>query len=156
LPDEILDANGNFEDVSPEEARRTKAFRRLEANMTTKALWLYVLRLLTERDMYGYEVRKAIRDQFKIRMATVTAYVVLYKLRGEKLVTTEKTVSTLRGRPDRKYYSITPKGEAVLTEAQKFVYDVYEHLFESSFEKNQQERLEPNQSSTKKAPTAPP
>jgi DNA-binding PadR family transcriptional regulator len=138
----MLDSDGRFGDFSSEEVRQTKAFRRLEANLTTKALWLYVLRLLTVRDMYGYEVRKAIRDEFKIRMATVTAYVVLYKLKQEKLVTTEKTASTLRGRPDRKYYSITPLGQAVLAEAKKFVSDVQERLFEVSFENNQQDLLE--------------
>lgn len=138
----MLDSDSPFGDFSPEEARQTKAFRRLEANLTTKALWVYVLRLLTVRDMYGYEVRKAIRDEFKIRMATVTAYVVLYKLKQEKLVTTEKTASTLRGRPDRKYYSITPMGQAVLTEAKKFVSDVHERLFEAPFEEREQDQLD--------------
>lgn len=138
----MLDSDSHFGEFSPEEARQTKAFRRLEANLTTKALWLYVLRLLTVRDMYGYEVRKAIRDEFKIRMATVTAYVVLYKLKQEKLVTTEKTASTLRGRPDRKYYSITPMGQAVLAEAKKFVSAVQERLFEVPFEKKEQAPLE--------------
>jgi len=143
LPDDIHDPNGAFEDVRPEEARRTKAFRRLEANLTTKALWLYVLRLLTTRDMYGYEVRKAIRNEYKIPMATVTAYVLLYKLAQEKLVSTEKSASAFRGRPDRKYYSITLKGRAVLDEAQEFVSKFYERLFESPLKDKQVE----NQSS---------
>jgi PadR family transcriptional regulator PadR len=151
LPDEQLDSDSPFEEISPEEARQTKAFRRLEANLTTKALWLYVLRLLTTRDMYGYEVRKAIRDEFKIRMATVTAYVVLYKLAQEKLVTTEKTASTFRGRPDRKYYSITPKGQTVLSEAKDFVSGVYERLFENSSSQEQQEALDSDQETKEKS-----
>ena len=124
------DSDDFLEDLSPEAARHTKAFRRLESNLTTKALWLYVLRLLMERDMYGYEVRKAIKEQYKIRMATVTAYVVLYKLAQEKLVTTEKSPSSFRGRPDRKYYSITQKGQKVLSEAQDFFLNVYNQVFD--------------------------
>ncbi|MFX0113074.1 MAG: PadR family transcriptional regulator [Candidatus Hodarchaeota archaeon] len=151
MPDEKPDPDGPFEEISPEEARETKAFRRLEANLTTKALWLYVLRLLTARDMYGYEVRKAIRDEFKIRMATVTAYVVLYKLAQEKLVTTEKTASTFRGRPDRKYYSITPKGQTVLSEAKNFVSGVYERLFETPNSEEQQKSLESDEKTKKKS-----
>ena len=59
--------------------------------------------------MYAYEITKTIQGKFGFTTATITVYVVLYKMRREGLIqiTEEKTVL---GKPERRYYQITEKG----------------------------------------------
>jgi PadR family transcriptional regulator PadR len=64
----------------------TKAMKRLISRTTRDNLWLYVLTLLKERDYFAYELRGAVRERFGVEMASVTAYVLLYKLRRDGLV----------------------------------------------------------------------
>lgn len=59
--------------------------------------------------MYAYEIYKTIHGQFGFTTATITVYVVLYKMQREGLIqlAEEKTAT---GKPERKYYQITKKG----------------------------------------------
>ena len=110
----------------------TPALKRLRRQMTKQVLWLYLLSLLrSEGEKYGYELRSAIQERFGFEPATVTAYVVLYKLEREKLVTSTSRKSP-RGRPDRKYYKITERGENTLKIAEQFFQDTYSSLFHYS------------------------
>jgi len=105
----------------------TKAMRRLVTLTTTENLWIYILTLLEERDYFGYELRGAMRDRFGIRIAAVTAYVLLYKLQREGLV--ERSVERREGRrPARKYYAITEKGRAALAQARRYLQILAEEL----------------------------
>lgn len=84
---------------------------RLRDKLTKENLWLYILSLLKERDMYGYELRAAIAERFGFKPGTVTAYRVLYALKRAGFVeTVEKNMS---GR-ERKYYKITDTGRGEL------------------------------------------
>ena len=68
-----------------------------------------MLRMLLDRPMYGYEIGKGLRQRFGFSTATVTTYVVLYKLQREGLIKVEQEVEG-QGRPNRKYYTITDLG----------------------------------------------
>lgn len=99
---------------------KTKAMRRLITRTTKENLWLYVLTLLVERDYFAYELRDVIRKRFGVKIAAVTAYVLLYKLQREGLV--ELSTERREGkRPTRKYYTITDLGYATLAEARTFL-----------------------------------
>lgn len=85
--------------------------KRLERKLTKENLWLYVLSLLKERDMYGYELREAIKAKFGFKPGNVTAYRVLYALKlGGFVAIANKRV----GNRERKYYQITDKGREEL------------------------------------------
>ena len=105
------------------------AFQRLRIKLTSETLWIYILRLLQDKPMYGYEIRNHIKERFNFEPATITAYVVLYKMRREGLV--EMRVSkSLTGRPDRKYYHITPKGNQMMVQAKALLDNIYDKVFD--------------------------
>ena len=62
------------------------ALRRLEAKLTKENLWLYILNLLKSEELYAYEIREKIISAFGFETATITVYVVLYKMEREGLV----------------------------------------------------------------------
>ncbi|MFX1301494.1 MAG: PadR family transcriptional regulator [Promethearchaeota archaeon] len=98
----------------------TKAMKRLISRTTRDNLWLYVLTLLKERDYFAYELRGAIQERFGVEMASVTAYVLLYKLRRDGLVQLSEERREGK-RPTRKYYKITDLGFQTLVEARKYL-----------------------------------
>ncbi|MDO8122920.1 MAG: PadR family transcriptional regulator [Candidatus Hermodarchaeota archaeon] len=98
----------------------TKAMKRLISRTTRDNLWLYVLTLLKERDYFAYELRGAIQERFGVEMASVTAYVLLYKLRRDRLVQLSEERREGK-RPTRKYYKITELGLQTLIEARNFL-----------------------------------
>ena len=124
------------ERINPQE---TKAFKRLKANLTTNLVWIYILRLLQKRNAcYGYELKRQLKEEYDIPLATVTSYVVLYKLESEGLVesikTDEKPEKPVRGRPTRKYYQITDLGNSLLDEAKEYIRSTYGNVFEESMD----------------------
>ncbi|MEQ9714561.1 MAG: PadR family transcriptional regulator [Candidatus Asgardarchaeum sp.] len=112
-------------------SEKISAVERLKEKLTKENLWIYVLRLLQERPMYGYELRKKIKEIFNFSSAAVTSYVVLYKLKKEGLVTTEWQKGE-DGRPDRKYYVITEKGQIAMREAKKFLNNILNTVFDKT------------------------
>jgi DNA-binding PadR family transcriptional regulator len=98
----------------------TKAMKRLISRTTRDNLWLYVLTLLKERDYFAYELRGAVRERFGVEMASVTAYVLLYKLRRDGLVRLSEERREGK-RPTRKYYKITELGLQTLVEARDYL-----------------------------------
>ena len=99
--------------------KSSKAYRRLVKTLTSGNIWLYVLKLLGEKPMYGYEIVHNIKNSFKINVNTVTAYVILYKLANEKLIeAVEKN--------GKKYYRITARGKSEL----KNGIDFLEHILD--------------------------
>ena len=103
------------------------AYERLVEKLTVENLWLYILRLLQEKPLYGYEIRKQIQGRFNFAPAIITVYVVLYKLQREGLV---KKVS-MKGdnSAQRKYYAITNKGTDMLEAGKKFFESTYQRVF---------------------------
>lgn len=59
--------------------------------------------------MYAYEISKGL-ERFDFSAATVTVYVVLYKMRLEGLIRMGEERAS-QGRPTRKYYEITEEGK---------------------------------------------
>ena len=75
-----------------------------------------ILRLIMEKDRYGYEISKEISkrtsDRFAIKEATL--YAVFQRLQKKELITSYEGDVSLGGR--RRYYSITPLGRALFRE----------------------------------------
>ncbi|MCD6373540.1 MAG: helix-turn-helix transcriptional regulator [Thermococcus sp.] len=105
----------------------TGPMERLKTKITKEVLWLYILRLLKERPMYAYELKEKIKEAFDFEPATVSSYVVLYKLEKDGYVTAEWQESQT-GKPSRKYYRLTPKGEKLLEEGISFLEETLEKL----------------------------
>jgi len=96
------------------------AYERLIRKLTKENLWLYILKMLSEKSMYAYEIKKALKERFHITPATVTVYVILHKMRMENLIRVGKSVAVF-GRPDRIYYEITEKGIKTLNQGRRFL-----------------------------------
>jgi PadR family transcriptional regulator PadR len=73
-----------------------------------------VLKLLEEREMYGYELVEALTEKTEgvLAMGESTLYPLLYNLEAKQLIrgTWKESASGRR----RKYYGLTKKGEARL------------------------------------------
>ncbi|SHF13863.1 transcriptional regulator, PadR family [Seinonella peptonophila] len=78
-----------------------------------------ILRLISEKDRYGYEISKEITDRtegrFQIKEATL--YAVFQRLHRKELI--ESYFGSVSHGGKRKYYSITPLGRAYLSEIVK-------------------------------------
>ena len=96
------------------------AYSRLVRKLTVENLWLYVLRLLREGPLYGYEVRSKIEKRFGFKPGAVTCYIVLHMLEKEGLISSRKPRESNKG-PPRKYYVLTSKGEETLRKAKEFL-----------------------------------
>lgn len=110
-----------------EASRRSAAYRRLVRKLTIENLWLYVLSLLREGPLYGYEIVKRIEERFGFKPGRVTCYIVLYKLQSEGLIASADLGADSRG-PQRKYYVLTGDGERALEMARDFLRRLLERL----------------------------
>ncbi len=95
--------------------------KRLKKRTTREILWIYILRLLKEREMYAYEIRKKLKERFGFSPAMVTSYVVLYRLEQEGYV-------EVIPRGDKKYYRITEKGEELFNQGLSYLKEIVERL----------------------------
>lgn len=67
-----------------------------------------VLKIISTRDMYGYEITEKL-SEYKLNMVALgTIYPLLLKLEKENLLTSYSTMESAG--PPRKYYKITNKG----------------------------------------------
>ena len=112
-------------------ARKSKAFQRLEQNLTKDLLWIWVLTLLKEGPKYAYELRNEIQDRYGFSPATVTNYTILYLLKDEGIVRKTEMRNDVE-RIDRKYYEITELGEKLLEEASAYLKETHQKLFPSA------------------------
>jgi PadR family transcriptional regulator PadR len=96
------------------------AYERLVRKLTKENLWIYILRLLQEREMYAYEIKKTLNERFAVNPATVTVYVVLYGMERERLIAV-KGANISSARRDRKYYAITGHGRETLNSGIAFL-----------------------------------
>jgi DNA-binding PadR family transcriptional regulator len=92
-------------------------FDRLQKSNTKENLWIYILSLLKERELYGWEIRSLIEKNFNFRPGLITPYRVLYRLEGDGFVK-----SGLKER--RRIYKITKKGEEELKKAKNFYREI--------------------------------
>ena len=107
----------------------SKAFKRLKKKISIDNLWIYILRLLLEKEMYGYELKESIKNRFGFEPATVTSYTILYKLEKDELVTSY-VKDNPEGRPDRKYYTITEEGKKAMREAKGLFEEIFGKVFD--------------------------
>ncbi|MEM2608278.1 MAG: pyridoxal-phosphate dependent enzyme [Thermoproteota archaeon] len=71
-----------------------------------------ILRLLSEKEMYGYQIWKGLMEKYGIRVKIPTVYQHLDEL-VEKGYVKKDTSKTVMGRR-REYYSLTERGEALV------------------------------------------
>lgn len=74
-----------------------------------------VLKLLSERMMYGYEIIKQVNERTngEFQWKEGTLYPCLHRLEGQGLI---RSSWELSGSKPRRYYTITPKGLAAMQE----------------------------------------
>jgi DNA-binding PadR family transcriptional regulator len=108
-----------------EPSQKPKAVTRLVNKLTKEMLWIYILRLLQERPHYGYELKELVTRKFDFSPATVSGYAIIYRLIKDGLIVESEGDSS-----PRKYYSITDKGRAAMTDAKKFLNETIELVFD--------------------------
>ena len=81
-----------------------------------------ILNLLTEKEMYGYEITQEVkrRSEGKILLKEGSLYPTLHSLKKDGLLETKSIMVENR---TRKYYSLTPKGNVYVQEVVKEVFD---------------------------------
>ena len=104
---------------------------RFEKSLTKDNLWIYIFLLLKKRELYPYEIKKAIKKEFGFEPGKMTAYVVLKKLKLEGYVKMVKRDQVIEGRPERTFYKITEKGIAELDKAKELYKEMGEFLFDT-------------------------
>ena len=97
---------------------------RLLDSVTKNNLWIYILSLLSKKEMYPYEIRKEIKKVFGFEPGNVTAYFVLYRLEKSGHVKSGKIIK--EGGPERKYYKITEKGKEELKKGKEILRKIIE------------------------------
>jgi PadR family transcriptional regulator, regulatory protein PadR len=94
-------------------AHESTPVKRLRRLLTSENLWIYMLSCIKKSGKeYAYALPEKIEKRFGFRPGKIMAYVVLYRLEGEGLIT-----SQYENR--RNYYTLTKKGREALTEAKK-------------------------------------
>ncbi len=86
---------------------------RLQKSNTKENLWIYILFLLKEREIYGWEIPNLIEKNFNFKPGRITPYRVLYRLEKDGFVK-----SKMEAR--RRVYQITEKGRKGLERAKDF------------------------------------
>ncbi len=85
---------------------------------------MYILRILLERPLYAYEIKNILKNRFGFNVATITVYMVLYKMEREGLI--GKTTRKEKAR--RQYYEITPLGLKTLKDGLSFLEKTLKNL----------------------------
>nr|MDO8134822.1 PadR family transcriptional regulator [Candidatus Njordarchaeum guaymaensis] len=111
-------------------ASESRALRRFISKLTRENLWFYILRLLQDGPRYGYEIRAMISERFGFKPATVTSYVILYKMAKDGLVEARRDVGGGEVKPDRKYYVITEEGKRAMEIAKAFLNKLIKNAFD--------------------------
>lgn len=93
---------------------RSAFIQKWEPQLRKGVLEFIVLLCLRNKEYYGYELIRAIEDLTSLDIAEGTIYPLLNRLKKEDLVTAQ-WVEQDTGIP-RKYYRITEKGKAILSD----------------------------------------
>jgi len=97
-------------------------------DMRTGSTTVMVLRLLTEKPMYGYQIVKELqsRSEGYFDLEQGTLYPALHRLEKDEFV--ESRWEVVEDGPSRKYYHITDKGQAELEKSAQQWSDFSRHL----------------------------
>jgi DNA-binding PadR family transcriptional regulator len=93
---------------------------RLKEKVLKENLWVFIFKLLSERDEYAYKLRKEIEKKFGFLAGNVTSYKVLYLLEKDGYV-----ISYIKR--NRVYYKLMTKGRKELVKAKNFFREIH-HL----------------------------
>jgi len=94
---------------------------RLRKKVLKENLWVFLFKLLQNKDSYAYELRKKVKEEYGFWAGQVTAYKVLYLL--------EKDSYVISYRKDRKkYYHLTKKGSFQIKKAKKFLEQIHKAI----------------------------
>jgi PadR family transcriptional regulator, regulatory protein PadR len=101
----------------PTNHKQQKQLHQRQSGMKVGAVSLWLLILLSERPMYGYEIIRELEKRFSgyWKPKTGTIYPALEKLEEDKLVTSQREFR--EEGPDRKHYALAKKGQAKLSQS---------------------------------------
>ena len=105
--------------------KQSKAVERLVNKLTKEMLWIYILRLLQERPLYGYEIKQLVTKRFGFSPATVSGYAIIYRLQRDGLIQSQASSESTR-----KYYEITEKGIEAMKLARDFLSSTISRVFD--------------------------
>jgi DNA-binding PadR family transcriptional regulator len=80
---------------------------RLQKSNTIENLWIYILSLLNQRQIYAWEIPEIIEKKFNFKPGRITPYRVLYRLEKDGFVKSQV-------KERRRIYQITEKGKKEL------------------------------------------
>jgi PadR family transcriptional regulator PadR len=97
--------------------KQQKKQQQRQGGMKVGAVSLWLLILLSERPMYGYEIIRELEKRFSgyWKPKTGTIYPAVEKLEQDKLVTSQREFR--EEGPDRKHYALAKKGEGKLSQS---------------------------------------
>ena len=96
-------------------------FERLEKSNKIENLWIYILSLLKERVVYGWEIPPLIERKFGFKPGKITPYRVLYRLEQTGFVKSKTEEK-------RRIYKITEKGKKELKLAKEFYRELLQKI----------------------------
>ncbi|MFX1264371.1 MAG: PadR family transcriptional regulator [Promethearchaeota archaeon] len=102
-----------------------RAMTRLVKKLTKEVLWIYILRLLQERPLYGYEIKTLVTERFGFSPALVSGYAIIYRLTRDGLIEGQTSSDSTR-----KYYEITDKGQNAMQQAKQFLSTTLSNVFD--------------------------
>lgn len=84
----------------------------LDNQLKKGTLSIIILKLISEKDMYGYEIIQLLDEvsQGYYKLKEGTLYPVLYRLEDNGLIESYSVIPKEERKVPRKYYRITPKG----------------------------------------------
>lgn len=99
---------------------KTKALERLKRKLTIENLWMYIVRLLEKHGpLKAYEVKKRLEEEYGVKPATITVYIVLYKMRREGLLDTVSVGGETLYKPSEKGLKALEEARRILEWAVK-------------------------------------
>src|SRR5918912_758760 len=103
--------------MSSKSNKQKQQQQKRQSGMKVGAVSLWLLILLSERPMYGYEIIRELGKRFSgyWKPKTGTIYPALEKLEQDKLVTSQREFR--EEGPDRKHYALAKKGEVELSQS---------------------------------------
>lgn len=96
-------------------------FDRLKILNTKENLWLYILTILKNKDLYGWEIPNLVEKNFGFKTGRITPYRVLYRLEKDAFVKSKT-------KERRRVYQITAKGKEEIDKARNFYKKVLNDL----------------------------
>jgi len=94
---------------------------RLKKSNKIENLWIYILSVLKERVIYGWEIPALIEKKFGFKPGKITPYRVLYRLEQTGFVKSKTEVK-------RRIYQITEKGRKELELAKEFYREIIKKI----------------------------